>query len=199
MYYPLLGKFRGLAETASLKALLNFSSPIGQLFVAFSLLLLPYAARRFHDEGPASVERLVWRFTSLYSGGAIAYWLVFLIFWEPIVRFLYAGKYMEAASLVPLVALGSVARIAATVQATALRAIQLPALIFVAFCASSAVGFLVGIPSVWAFGLRGAVFATFLSNASAFVIISILLHRNSRRVVSQSAVLLPLVRIAGDS
>ena len=105
----------------------------------------------------------------------------------------------EAASLVPLVALGSVARIAATVQATALRAIQLPALIFVAFCASSAVGFLVGIPSVWAFGLRGAVFATFLSNASAFVIISILLHRNSRRVVSQSAVLLPLVRIAGDS
>ena len=186
IYYPLLGEFRGLAETGALKALLNFSSPIGQLFVAFTLLLLPYAARKYHDQGAASLERLVWKFTWLYCGVAAAYWLFFLIFWQSIVRVLYAGKYMEVASLVPLVALSSIARTAASVQATALRAIQLPSLVFVAFCISSAIGIVVGIPAVWAFGLRGAVFSTVLSNTSAFVLASIMLHRNSHQVAHGS-------------
>ena len=33
-----------------------------------------------------------------------AYWLLLHHFWPSIVRFLYAGKYMEVAGLVPLVA-----------------------------------------------------------------------------------------------
>lgn len=181
IYYPLLGKFRGLAETGTLKAVLNLSSPIGQLVVALSALLLPYAARRYHEEGAAGVERLAWKFTWLSLGGALAYWLVFLLFSGPIVRFLYAGKYVETASLLPLLALGSVFRIAATVQAVALRAVQLPALVFVAFFISSAVGFLIGVPAVWAFGIRGAVFATALSSATVLGATSILLRRNSRR------------------
>jgi O-antigen/teichoic acid export membrane protein len=185
VYYPLLGKFRGLTETGALKAVLNFSSPIGQLFVAFTLLLLPFAARRYHDQGAAGVERLIWKFTWLYSGGAAVYWFCFLIFWPSIVRFLYAGKYIEVASLVPLVALSSIARIAASVQTTALRAIQLPSLVFVAFCGSSVVGLAVGIPTVWAFGLRGAVFATAFSNTATLVFASILVHRNSNQLTDR--------------
>jgi O-antigen/teichoic acid export membrane protein len=182
IYYPLLGKSRGLSDTAALKALMNFSSPIGQLFVAFTLLLLPFAARRYHDEGAASVERLTWKFTWLYSGGAAAYWLIFVVFWPQIVRCLYAGKYLEVATLVPLVALSSIARTAASVQNTALRAIQKPSLVFFAFCASSVIGIVVGIPATWAWGLHGAVSAIVCSNTSALILATILLRRNSRRV-----------------
>jgi O-antigen/teichoic acid export membrane protein len=185
IYYPLLGKFCGLSATGALKALLNLSSPVGQLFVAFTLLLLPYTARTYHDHGAASVERLVWKITWLYSGGTAGYWLLLLILWPSIARFLYAGKYIEVGSLVPLVALSSIARSAATVQTTALRAIQLPSLVFVAFSSSSIVGMLVGIPAVWAYGLRGAVLATLFSNTVALVFAAILLHRNSRNELSR--------------
>lgn len=186
IYYPLLGKFRGLAETGALKALLNLSSPIGQLFVAFTLLLLPYAARRYHEHGAASVKRLVWKVTWIYSGCTAAYWLLLLIFWPSIVRFLYAGKYMEVTGLVPLVALSSIVRTAATVQCTALRAIKLPSLVFVAFSSSAVAAVLFGIPAVWAFGLRGAILATVLSNTAVLVLAATMLHRNSHRIAHRS-------------
>ena len=61
IFYPALGSFFSLAETGKFKALMNLASPIGQAYVALSLLTLPYASQVHHEEGHAVVGRLVWK------------------------------------------------------------------------------------------------------------------------------------------
>ena len=84
IYYILLSTIRGLADTGSLKALLNVASPVGQVFAALFMLILPYAARTYQQNGVSGVERLSWRLTPLYSCSAVAYWVVFFLFKHPI-------------------------------------------------------------------------------------------------------------------
>jgi O-antigen/teichoic acid export membrane protein len=165
IYYVLLSTTRGLADTASFKALQNLTAPIGQVFSALALLALPYAARAYKQSGAVGVERLSWHLTRLYAGGAVAYWIAFLLLEHPIVQFLYVGKYHEVEYLVPWVALGSVFRIATVVQMISLKAMQSPLHSFLAFALSDVVACLVGIPAIWAFALQGAICTYILSGA----------------------------------
>jgi O-antigen/teichoic acid export membrane protein len=179
IFYPLVSAFYGLGDAGTLKALMNFSSPVGQAFAAMSLLSLPYAAGIHHQEGSGSTHRLVWRLTAIYAGGTALYWLVIVLLRHPIVTHLYAGKYSGITGLIPWVAFGSVLRISATAQAVTLRAMHSPALVFVAYVAASVVAVLVGIPCTWAFGLQGAVFAMVLSSAVALAVALLMVHRSS--------------------
>jgi len=179
IYYPLLGSLHGLADAGALKALMNFSSPVGQAFAAMSLLSLPYAARVHHQDSPGGRRHLAGKLAVIYAGGTVLYWLIVVLFRQPIVSHLYAGKYLGITGLIPWVALGSVLRISATSQAVVLRAMQSPCLVFVAYVASSVVAVLVGIPCAWVFGLRGCVFALVISSAVALAVASVLVHRRS--------------------
>lgn len=181
IYYPLLGSVHGLGDAGALKALMNFSSPVGQAFAAMSLLSLPYASRIHDDNKPGRRHHLAAKLAVIYAGGTILYWLVIVLFRQPIVRHLYAGKYMGIAGLIPWVALGSILRISATSQAVILRAMQSPWLVFVAYVASSVVGVLIGIPCTWAFGIQGSVFTLVISSAVALAVASILVYRRSPR------------------
>ncbi|HEV2176121.1 MAG TPA: hypothetical protein VGW33_02810 [Terriglobia bacterium] len=180
MYYLLLGKFRGLAVTGALKALVNLTSPVGHIFAAFSLLSLPYAAGVYHHAGSSGIRHVAARLTLLYAGGAAAYWAAIVIFREPILRLLYAGKYQQVSSLVPWVALGSILRIAATAQAIPLRAIQTPSLVFIAYGISGVVAVGIGAPATFLFGLRGAVFTDVAANAVAVGVAFLLVGRSLR-------------------
>src|ERR1039458_9518864 len=180
IYYILLSTMRGLADTGSFKALLNVASPVGQVFAALFMLIIPYAARMYQQNGASGVERLSWRLTLLCSGGAVAYWFSFLVFKHPILHLLYGGKYLQIEHLVPYVALGSVFRLAATVQIVCLKAAQSPFLSFVAWVSSDLVAFLVGVPAIWAFGLQGALWAYGLSGAVTLISAFILLRRMAR-------------------
>ncbi len=195
IYYPILGAFHGLAEAGNLKALMNFSSPIGQAFAAMSLLSLPYAARIHHHDNLRDRSHLSARLAIIYGGGTIFYWVIIVIFREPIVHHLYAGHYADITSLVPWLALGSVLRISATSQAVILRAMHSPSLVFVAYAAASAVAVLLGVPCTWAFGLAGSVITLVLSSAVAFVVASALVHRNSLGLKQSSN---PPVSVSGS-
>jgi O-antigen/teichoic acid export membrane protein len=182
IFYLLLSIFGGLADTGALKALLNFASPAGQVFAALSMLTLPYAARCYQQNGVPGVGDLSRRwFIPLYSGGTAVYWALFLLFKHPIVHFLYAGKYVQVEYLIPWVALASVLRVATVAQMVALKAIQAPFLVFIAFVISDIISLLVGIPAIWAFGLDGAICAYVLSGAGSLIAGIILLRRAARR------------------
>jgi O-antigen/teichoic acid export membrane protein len=185
VYYILLSSMRGLADTGALKALLNLTSPVGQVFAGLSLLAFPYAARTHRESGAIGVERLSWRLTPLYAGGTVAYWIVLLLLKHPIVHFLYAGKYLQVEYLIPCVALGAVFRIAAEVQIISLKASQSPFLSFVAFFSSDVVACVVGVPAVWAFGLQGAIWAYVFSGATTLIAGFLLMRRIARRVSSE--------------
>jgi O-antigen/teichoic acid export membrane protein len=179
IYYPLLASFFTLAEAGKFKALMNLASPIGQAFVAISLLTLPHASRAHHQDGGVVAGRLVWRLTSLYVGGTCVYWAALLLLRSPVVHHLYAGRYIRIINLLPWVAVGSVLRIAATAQTLALKAMRSPAKAFVAYFAACVVAISVGVPCTRWFGLRGALFAWVLSSAAMLVGAVFMLRRKS--------------------
>jgi O-antigen/teichoic acid export membrane protein len=182
VFYFSLTSFHGLAAAGEFKALLNLSSPASQGFAALSLLSLPYASRIHHAYGRGGVSRLTERLTLLYMGGTAVYFAILILLREPVLRWLYAGRYLEVAGLVPWVAVALVLRIGATAQAIPLRAVQSPASVFAAYGSAALVAVLVGIPATWALGLRGAVLASALTSATAMVAAYVLLHRKLRQL-----------------
>jgi O-antigen/teichoic acid export membrane protein len=169
IYYPLMGSFFSLADTGAFKALMNLASPIGQVFVAFTLLSLPYTSRAYHEQGPNAAGRLAWKLSGIYVIGTSFYWVVLLLVRGPVVHHLYGGRYNQIVALLPWLAVGSIVRIAATAQAIVLRAMRAPSLVFVAYCAACVVSIVFGVPATRWYGLRGAVMGWVLSSATALV------------------------------
>jgi O-antigen/teichoic acid export membrane protein len=178
MYYPLLTSFHGVGSAGELRALMNFAAPVLQTCIALGLLLLPHAARVQTQERRAG--GLTWKISLLFAGGGVAYWAVVILVKVPAFRLLYSGKYMEVVDLIPLVALTSVAGSAFFGPATALRAMESPALVFVAQCAASLVSLVVGVPVTWTMGVRGAVWSMALSQVVALLVAVFLLRRKMR-------------------
>jgi O-antigen/teichoic acid export membrane protein len=182
IYYPLISGFSGLAAAGELKALLNFSLPVAQTLSALSVFLLPYASRVYRESGLASLRSLIWKITWLFGAAAISYWTCLILFSKPVLRSLYGGHYTELAHLIPWLAVGSLPWNLAAVPAVVLRAVRSPVSIFGAYCASCIVVLLVGVPAIWALGLRGALLAMILSNLASLVVVVTLLRRKLRNI-----------------
>lgn len=181
IYYLLLSGIRGLSDAGELKALLNFASPVGQVFAALFTLTLPYVARVCKNRGTIAIERFSWFLTPLYASGAVAYWIAFYFGKDTIVHFLYAGKYSQLEYLIPYVAIGSIFRIATTAQSISLKGSQLPFLAFLAWVVSDVFACIVAVPAILVFGLPGALWAYALSGVASFVAGSWLVMRTVRR------------------
>jgi len=180
IYYPLLGGFAGLSAVASLKALMNLAAPVTQLQAAFSMLLIPYAARRFRQGGAESVIRFGRILTWCGFAAAAGYWLLLAMFQHSIFGLLYAGKYQTVAGLIPLAAIGSIFWAGTFGFSTALRALERPRTIFVGFGLAAAVSLLVGIPATHAFALAGAVWGINVSDMAAFLLLIVAVYRIRR-------------------
>jgi O-antigen/teichoic acid export membrane protein len=187
IFYPLLAGFAGLGSVASLKALMNLAAPVTQLQAAFSMLLIPYAARQFRQGGQESVVRLGRLLTWCGLGAAVCYWLLIAGFKHTIFHVLYAGRYPEVAALIPLAALGSIFWAGTFGFSTALRAMERPRLIFVGFGVAAAVSLIAGIPATHAFGLTGAMWGINLSDLSAFLLLMMAVERIRRSRNQQSS------------
>ncbi len=177
IYYPLVGGFAGLGAVASLKALMNLAAPVTQLQAAFSMLLIPYATRRFRQGGEDSVVRLGRLLTWCGLAAAIGYWALIAGFQHTIFRALYAGRYPEVAALIPLAALGSICWAGTFGFSTALRAMERPRLIFIGFGVAAAISLLAGIPATHAFGVRGAIWGINVSDFAAFLLLIVAVGR----------------------
>ncbi|MBZ5571456.1 MAG: hypothetical protein LAO09_06210 [Acidobacteriia bacterium] len=177
IYYPLLSSFGGMARSGELKALMNFTLPVEQVKTALGLLFLPYAASVLEREGRASAGALSRRMTLVAVGVAVAYWSVMLGLAQPAFRVLYSGRYLEVAHLLPIVALGSIAWCGSFGSAIALRAMESPVSVFVAFGLATVASVLIGVPATWAFGVSGAIWGTNVSDLLSWMILVWLLRR----------------------
>jgi len=180
-FYPILSKFSGMAQAGELKALMNFAAPMLQACAALHTLLLPYAARVLDQRGSDGVSIILRRMTLLCVGCAVPYWIVLLLFRGTAFQMLYAGRYIEVAYLLPVVALASVAGSAFFGPSIVLRALEAPGSIFAAVSVSSAIALALGIPLTRAWGVGGAVWSIVLSETLAFVAALVLLRRKARR------------------
>jgi O-antigen/teichoic acid export membrane protein len=177
VYIPLVSKFSGLAVTAELRALMNLGGPVLQTYAALSMLFLPFAARVQGAEGSRGSAALTRKLTALFVAGAIAYWIVLIPLRRPLFALLYAGKYMDASSLLPLFAAETVIWSAALGPAIVLRAMEYPRSLFFANGAASVVAIVFGIPATRYFGLRGVIWSMVLANVLYVVVAFLLLGR----------------------
>jgi O-antigen/teichoic acid export membrane protein len=176
VYYPLLSSFGNIAHSGQLKALMNLTLPMEQTKAALGMLLLPYAAR-VQSQGRSNATSLSMRMTLVSLGGAIAYWAIILPIHGPVFHFLYSGRYMEVAHLLPLVAFGSIVWSAAYGPAIALRGMESPASVFVAFSLATGLSLLIGVPATWAFGLKGAIWGSNLADVLSLLFVLVVLRR----------------------
>ena len=167
VFYSIIARHSGLAETANLRALLNLAMPITQTYAAFSLLFMSHAARLGQEEGWGAVKAQAWKIAGLYASGSGAYWLLVCLFRSQLIDFLYAGHYQQVVSLLPAVAIASILSGAAMGPTIAIRAMRSPSSVAAIYCGSSVVCMLVGIPACWAWGILGAVLAILLSSVMA--------------------------------
>jgi len=165
-----------MAQSGELRALMNFFSPLDQTLGALSLLFLPYAARMQAEQGSRGLLTLTRNLMILSVLGAALYWGLVIGFRGPIFRLLYAGKYTNVAYLLPVLALGSIFWSAGYGPAIALRAIESPSSIFVAYFATTLISVIVGIPATRAFGLKGAVWASNAAEVASFIVLMYLMR-----------------------
>jgi O-antigen/teichoic acid export membrane protein len=177
VYIPLVSKFSGLAVAAELRALMNLGGPVLQTYAALSMLFLPYAARVQGTEGARGSSALTRKLTALFAVGAIAYWMVLIPLRHPLFNLLYAGKYIEASSLLPLFAAETVIWSSALGPAIVLRAMEYPRSLFFANGAASIVAIVFGIPATRYFGLHGVVWSMVISNVLYVAVAFILLEK----------------------
>jgi O-antigen/teichoic acid export membrane protein len=177
VYYPLLSSFRGMAESGQLKALMNLTMPFEQTKGALFMLFLPYAARVAKQHGKSGTRVLGGRLTLLSVSGAIVYWAIIIPLQRPVFHLLYSDRYMEVAHLLPILALGQIFWSAAYGPSIALRAMESPGSVFVAFASATAASLLVGVPATWAFGLKGAIWGSNVADILSLVAVLVVLRR----------------------
>jgi O-antigen/teichoic acid export membrane protein len=177
VYIPLVSKFSGLAVAGELRALMNLGGPVLQTYAALSMLFLPLAARVQSTQGKRGASALTIKLTGLFVAGGVAYWAVLIPLRRPLFHLLYAGKYMDASSLLPLFAAETIVWSAALGPAILLRAMESPRSLFFANGAASAVALIFGIPATRFFGLRGVIWSMVLANVLYVLVAFVMLGR----------------------
>lgn len=177
IYYPLLGWFGTMAKSGQLKALMNLTMPVEQIKIALGLLLLPYAGAVLERKGRSGAGALSRRMTLVAIVIAVVYWIAILSLRRTVFSALYSGHYMECASLLPIIAIGSIAWCGSFGAGITLRAMESPSSVFVAFAIATAVSVAIGIPATWAFGLTGSIWAINISDFLSWILLVWLLRR----------------------
>jgi O-antigen/teichoic acid export membrane protein len=164
-YFWVVAAFLSLKDVAELRAMYNLVQPVEQGFVAITLLVLPQMALQFAAGETAKLRRM-WQQCSLAFFGMSSVFALILgagsLRW---LHLLYGGKFDDAAGLLRWYALLPVVMGLGHAANAALKATERSKAVFHAYLASGATTFLLGIPLVGRWGLRGAVFGMLLSAA----------------------------------
>ena len=168
-YYWLAAGVLSVKQAGELRALNNLILPLDQLFGALTLLILPALSLRFASQRATGLVPL-WRrycFGWLCVSGSFAVSLLFL--GKPVMHTLYAGRFDDVEPLLPTIALLPVVMGVGNTMNAALKAMEKPQAVFYAYVASGVATFVIGLPLILRFAVRGAVFGM-LSSATVYAV-----------------------------
>lgn len=166
VYYVLLPIWGGLEATGTLRALVNLVTPIIHTNVALSLVLLPALVS---VRGTPAFKQRVTMAALVLCSGAILYWVALGYLHQPVLRWLYDGKYAADASTLWLLGLLGVASAVVAVCGAALRAMARPDRVFWAYMGSSLVAVIAGVSLISLWQVRGAAIGMVLSAVATAV------------------------------
>src|SRR5690606_36503001 len=144
--YLALPLWSGLEAAAALRALTNLVQPVLQSDSALANLLAPWFARVRSQPGAFS-RVFRWSARFFFVEG-FAYWIVLVIFREPLVRFVYGATYVPYADLLIVVAVTPMIAGRLNILGLALRALEHTRPLFLASAGSAGVSVAVGLQSL---------------------------------------------------
>lgn len=178
IFYLILPERFGLESTAALRALMNLMYPLLQSVSALVILLIPVLVRQLTREGPRKVKRTTVQLVSLFVPVAVLYFLFLAMFGTRILRFLYAGRYSDISTWAVL-AVGSVPITSGVIGllGAALRALDLPRLVFWGCLASAILALTLGAAVTLRYGVTGATYALVFDDVPAVALLTFFLVR----------------------
>jgi O-antigen/teichoic acid export membrane protein len=158
--YFLLPLWGNLQDAGAYRALLNLFLPVMHITTAFGGLLIPIFVNARSSE---KFLKLIFRLLILFVASPIIYWLILGVTAQPLIQFLYAGKYVEFSELLWIAGLIPIIAAVVAVSAAVLKALELPNKIFIAYACATATMLTIGIGLLVMLGVRGALIGWFLS------------------------------------
>ena len=146
----------------ALKALLHLSVPFVLFTWAISTLLVPVLVRK---RGTPGFGRLSWQVVGIMLAVTLLAWPLIGFMHDPIIKIIYAGRFIEHASLLWLVGLIPVVVTIDSVLHAQFRAVERPDRLFYGSAASSVVLILIGLPMLAIWGLAGILTAVLICHA----------------------------------
>ena len=168
-YYWLAAGILSVKEAGELRALNNLVMPLDQIFVALTLLILPALSLRFASQKVAALIALWKRYCFGWLSATASFAGAVLLLGRPAMHMLYAGRFDDVAPLLATLAFLPVIMGVGNTMNAALKAMEKPQAVFYAYVVSGAATFLIGLPLILRFGIRGAVYGM-LSSAAAYTI-----------------------------
>jgi O-antigen/teichoic acid export membrane protein len=156
-YYWIVGAFLSAREVGELRAMYNLISPIEQVFIALSYVVVPSLAAHYASKRLGSFLSL-WRKLALATivvTGSFA--LVVRAFGKTALHMLYAGRYDGLSEYLYILAFLPLVLWLGTSMAQAFFAAEKPRFVFYAYVGGGLATFLCGIPLVIHYGLKGAI------------------------------------------
>lgn len=164
LFYLIVPLWYGIESNAALKAINNLIVPAQQTFAALSVFLLPIFSKK---SSFASLDGAVKKLALVFGILSVSYWIFIGIFKQPLLWVIYEGKYMEQSQLLWILGLVPVATGFTAVYGSALRALEKPNYVFVAYLIATIITVTVGISSTYIWNLWGATASLSLSMFSA--------------------------------
>ena len=163
-YFVLLPIASGLEAAAALRALTNLIMPVIQTYSALTVLLLPTLVQARNEARFGRIARWALGF---FVFGSTLYWIVLSLLHNPLIDWLYGGRYTDYAGLIWFLALVPILVGVAAVQSTVLRALERVDLVFWASVVSTVVALTAGLGALFALGVSGVVVWLLLSWTAA--------------------------------
>jgi O-antigen/teichoic acid export membrane protein len=164
-YYWLAAALLSMKDVGELRAMYNLVTPVDQIFAAMILLILPMMSFRFASRRMAGLTPL-WMTHCLFTLLVTSGYAVFMnVFGKRLLHLLYGGKFDDLASCLGILALLPVVMGVGNTVNAALKASEKPQAVFAAYIASGAATFVLGLPLILHFGMRGAVYGMLASSA----------------------------------
>lgn len=186
IFYVVLPLYGGLAAGASFRALMNLIRPVLQFGWALSNLLLP-ALVRARDRGHDAFGSRVRSALILYTLGLSSYWLLLGAFHEPLVTWLYAGRYTEYAGLLWLLGLSVVFAGVKLVIGYSVRALERPDWLLLSYAIPAIAAATLGTGLIFLWGVAGAAIGLLASQILTAVLVAVFYRRlRSSRKLSVS-------------
>ena len=161
-----LAAFRGMTATGTLAACRSLASVTNPFLLGMGNFLGPKTAHVFWHRGQRELNALVVRYTFLIIVPMGIATIVLVLFGDLLLVTLYGAQYKGYGGTVALLAVNQFILILGSPTIGALLAVEHPEALFKSYLASGAVTFLVGLPLVWAYGVRGAAVAMIWSTVT---------------------------------